>query len=224
MSTSAPSWRSAFFTVYTIFFKETHCKRGTLFQVGQKKSLYSAFKTLDIYTTSSLADETLRSPPCPTCCTSREETTVISQRSILVYPNPALFFETKHILPCSNALSPLSSKTHLRQVDVGDDNLVKSAGSVLAGLAGVAVGVVLVSGVAAGLPGLGAVSLANLVLTAGGGRVGAEVPAGEAESARHDREKDLWDAGFGSVFAGFIAALVGARLRQWLAWGYGWRT
>ena len=95
-----------------------------------------------------------------------------------------------------NTPSLFARKTHLGQVDVGNDNLVKSAGSVLAGLAGVAVRVVLVSGVATSLPGLSAVSLANLVLAAGGGRVGAEVPAGKAESARHDREKDL---GSGSV-------------------------
>jgi hypothetical protein len=76
--------------------------------------------------------------------------------------------------------------------------------------------VVLVSSVATSLPGLGAVSLADLVLAAGRCRVGAEVPAGKAESARHDREKDL---GSGSVFASFVASLVGARERQWLALG-----
>lgn len=102
-------------------------------------------------------------------------------------------FPPKHDPPHSDcdALSLDSRETYLGQVDVGNDDLVKSAGSVLARLAGVAVRVVLVLGVAASLPGLGAVSLANLVLAAGGGRVGAEVPAGKTESAGHDREKDL---------------------------------
>lgn len=208
--------------MYTSSSKETHIVSEGLFFPGEHKRNRSIrpFKTLDIYTTSSHRDETLRSPPCPTCCTSREAPVVISQHFILVYPEQTLS-KTKHSFLRSNAPFSSSKKTHLGQVDVGNDNLVKSAGSVLAGLAGVAVGVVLVSSVAAGLPGLGAVSLANLVLAAGGGRVGAEVPAGKAESARHDREKDL---AFGSVLAGFVASLVGARARQWLACGYGGRT
>lgn len=81
--------------------------------------------------------------------------------------------------------------THLGQVDVRDDDLVQRTGGILAGLAGVAVGVVLVGSVAAGLPGLSAVGLADLVLAAGGSRVGAEVPASKAESAGHDCEEDL---------------------------------
>lgn len=93
-----------------------------------------------------------------------------------------------------NAQIPtLTGKTHLGQVDVGNDNLVQGAGGVLAALAGVAVGVVLVLGIAAGLPGLGAVGFANFVLAAGRGRVGAEVPAGKTESAGHDCEKNLWN-------------------------------
>ena len=84
--------------------------------------------------------------------------------------------------------------THLGQVDIGNDNLVQRTGSILAGLAGVAVWVVLVGSLAAGLPGFGAVSLADPVLAAGGGRVGAEVPASKTKSAGHDREEDLWDA------------------------------
>jgi hypothetical protein len=67
----------------------------------QKKSLYSAFETLDIYTTSSHRDETLRSPPCPTCCTSREATVVISQRFILVYSYQP-FPKPKHSLQYLN--------------------------------------------------------------------------------------------------------------------------
>ena len=54
--------------------------------------------------------------------------------------------------------------------------------------------VVLVGGIAAGLPGLGALSDSDLVLAAGGSRVGAEVPAGKTESTGHDREEDLRDA------------------------------
>jgi hypothetical protein len=63
--------------------------------------------------------------------------------------------------------------------------------------------VVLVCGVAASLPGLGAISLANLVLAAGRSRVGAEVPASKAESAGHDRKKDLRDT-LGSVHCSFF--------------------
>lgn len=111
-----------------------------------------------------------------------------------------------------NTPSLFARKTHLGQVDVGNDNLVKSAGSVLAGLAGVAVGVVLVLGVTASLPGLGAVSLADLVLAAGGGRVGAEVPAGKTESAGHDCEKDL-ESAIGSVLA--AVGRTGAQERKW---------
>lgn len=57
-----------------------------------------------------------------------------------------------------------SVSTHSGQVDVGDDDLVQSRGSVLAGLAGVTAGVVLVLGLTTGLPGLGVGSLANGVL------------------------------------------------------------
>ena len=126
-----------------------------------------------------------------------------------MYPKQTLL-KTQRNLPRSNAPLYASRQTHLGQVDVRDDDLVEGAGSILAGLAGVAVGVVLVSGVASSLPGLGAVSLANLVLAAGGGRVGAEVPAGKAESARHDREKDLWFAKSGQYSLRCIASRVGA--------------
>jgi hypothetical protein len=54
--------------------------------------------------------------------------------------------------------------THSGQVDVGDDNLVESRGSVLARLAGVTAGVVLVLGITASLPGLGVGSNGNRVL------------------------------------------------------------
>jgi hypothetical protein len=161
--------------------------------VDARKSLYSAFETLDIYTTFAYTHEASRNPPCPTCCTSREATVDIGQHFVLVVPRPDL------ARPGGNALQLLMSFqspnfTHLGQVDVRDDDLVQRTGSILAGLAGVAVWVVLVGSVAAGLPGLGALSLSDLVLAAGGSRVGAEVPAGKTESAGHDREEDLWSA------------------------------
>lgn len=161
--------------------------------VDARKSLYSAFETLDIYTTFAYTHEASRNPPCPTCCTSREATVEIGQHFILVVPRPNRAHPRNRILQLFISFqSP--DFTHLRQVDVGDDDLVQRTGSILAGLAGVAVWVVLVGGVAAGLPGLGALSDSDLVLAAGGSRVGAEVPAGKTESAGHDREEDLRDA------------------------------
>lgn len=158
-----------------------------------RKSLYSAFETLDIYTTFTYTHEASRSPPCPTCCTSREATVDIGQRSILVVPRPNLAHPRDRV---QRLLISFQSPnlTHLGQVDVRNDDLVQRTGSVLAGLAGVAVWVVLVGGVAAGLPGLGAFRDSDLVLAAGGSRVGAEVPASKTESAGHDREEDLRDA------------------------------
>ena len=158
-----------------------------------RKSLYSAFETLDIYTTFAYTHGASRNPPCPTCCTSREATVDIGQQFILVLPKPDLARLQDRVLQLLVFSQP-PKFTHLRQVDVRDDDLVQGTGSVLAGLAGVAVWVVLVGGLAAGLPGLGALSLSDLVLAAGGSRVGAEVPAGKTESAGHDREEDLWDA------------------------------
>lgn len=58
----------------------------------------------------------------------------------------------------------LGNSTHSGQVDVGDDDLVQSRRSILAGLGGVTAGVVLVFGVAAGLPGLRVGGDANGVL------------------------------------------------------------
>ena len=113
-----------------------------------------------------------------------------SQRFVLVVTRPDLALSRDNILRLLIFLRSPNS-THLGQVDVRDDDLVQRTGSILAGLAGVAVWVVLVGSVAAGLPGLGALSLADLVLAAGGSRVGAEVPAGKTESAGHDREEDL---------------------------------
>lgn len=117
--------------------------------------------------------------------------------SDMASPGPAMFL----LLPDRR------KTTHLRQVDVRDDDLVQGAGSVLARLGGVAVRVVLVGGVAAGLPGLGAVGLADLVLAAGRRRVGAEVPAGEAEGAGHDCEENLctsapWSVLFAALLSG----------------------
>lgn len=155
-----------------------------------RKSLYSVFETLDIYTTFAYTHEASRNPPCPTCCTSREATVDIGQHFVLVVPRPDLALLRSNVLRLLIFLQSPNC-THLRQVDVRDDDLVQRTGSILAGLAGVAVWVVLVGGVAAGLPGLSALGLADLVLAAGGSRVGAEVPAGKTESAGHDHEEDL---------------------------------
>jgi len=158
--------------------------------VDARKSLYSTFETLDIYTTFAYTHGASRNPPCPTCCTSREATVDIGQHFVLVVPRPDLALLRSNVLRLLIFLQSPNC-THLRQVDVRDDDLVQRTGSILAGLAGVAVWVVLVGGVAAGLPGLSALGLADLVLTAGGSRVGAEVPAGKTESAGHDHEEDL---------------------------------
>ena len=85
----------------------------------------------------------------------------------------------------------LGNSTHSGQVDVGDDDLVQSRRSILAGLGGVTAGVVLVFGVAAGLPGLRVGGDANGVLGRGGSGVAGEMPAGETEGTGHDGEEDL---------------------------------
>ena len=50
---------------------------------------------------------------------------------------------------------------------------------------------VLVLGIAARLPGLGALGHTNAVLGGGAGGVAAEMPAGEGEGAGHDGEEGL---------------------------------
>ena len=82
--------------------------------------------------------------------------------------------------------------THSGQVDVGNDDLVEGRGGVFARLARVTARVVLVLGVAAGLPGLGVGSLCDGVLGRGRSGVAREVPASKTESAGHDSEKDLY--------------------------------
>ena len=114
--------------------KETHCKRGTLFQGGQKKSLYSAFKTLDIYTTSSLRDETLRSPPCPTCCTSREAPAVISQHFVLVYPEQSLSIFRNTASRASIHRPPSPYRLTLGRLTLGMITSLRALGASLRGL------------------------------------------------------------------------------------------
>jgi hypothetical protein len=82
--------------------------------------------------------------------------------------------------------------TYSGQVDVGNDDLVESRGSILARLAGVTTGVVLVLGITAGLPGLGVGSNGDGVLGRRGSGVTREVPSSKTESTGHDGEQDLY--------------------------------
>lgn len=81
--------------------------------------------------------------------------------------------------------------TYSWQVDVGNDDLVQSARRILLALAGVTTGVVLVCGVATGLPRLGVFCLGDAALAVVGGWVLTEVPAGQSECTGHDGQQDL---------------------------------
>ena len=85
----------------------------------------------------------------------------------------------------------IAYSTHSGQVDVGNNDLVESRRSILARLAGVTAGVVLVLGITASLPGLRVGSDANGVLGRGRSGVTRKVPASETESTGHDGEQDL---------------------------------
>ena len=104
------------------------------------------------------------------------------------------------MLKVAAAAAKCKKKTHPRQINVGHNDLVKGARRILAGLALVTTGVVLVFGVVARVPGLGALGLADGRLGRRGRRVAAEVPAYETKGAGHDCEEDLLGGKKGLAF------------------------
>lgn len=83
--------------------------------------------------------------------------------------------------------------TDLGQSDIGDDDGVQGAGGAAGSNRGVTTGVVSVLGVgiAALLPGHGALGDVDIGLGGCTGGLAAEVEASETEGARHDAEEDL---------------------------------